>query len=407
MKIIKINPLLLCFTYLFISGCFAQPNDINKVKDVEAVTVDPSLQPLPIELTGKIEVLPEKFPETWMFVDESSFTSQFGGKMIVLDVAEPKASKRIKGTSDKNLIGSFVQSKTRSEYYIAESFHERGSRGPKVDILVFYDKKTLSPTKEIILQSSRLVALPRRHAMTLSEDEKFLYIANFSPAASFSVVDLDRKEVVDTIGTPGCVLTFPTGTRGITSICSNGSLLTTIIDEHGKKLSQHRVPQFFDTDKTPIFERPAIINNIAYFPSFTGDMHVINLQGKVAKHEDMWSLFTPEEQASGWRPGGLSLVDNDENGLLYIIMNPEGFDGSQTHGGTEIWVFDPVKKKRLSKFPVPKWAVSVALTRGKEPLVVVTNGEMSLDIFNPRTGELVHNLDGFGNISPIIIFKAY
>ncbi|WP_426357474.1 amine dehydrogenase large subunit [Pseudocolwellia sp. HL-MZ19] len=174
-----------------------------------------------------------------------------------------------------------------------------------------------------------------------------------------------------------------------------------------RSFSQHRVPQFFDTDKTPIFERPAIIDNIAYFPSFTGDLHVINLQNKIAKHEDMWSLLSTEERNAGWRPGGLSLMDSDEQGLIYIIMNPEGFDGSQTHGGTEVWVFDPIKKKRISKISVPNWAVSVALTRGKEPLLVVTNGEMALDIFNPRTGELIQNINGFGNITPLVIFKAY
>jgi len=384
-----------------ISSAYSNPLPTQKT----AIRTD--LPPLPIEEVGNIEVLPAVFPESWMYIDESSFSSMFGGKMIVLDVAETKATKRIKGTADKNLIGNFRAAKTREEFYIAETFHPRGSRGPRTDVLVIYDKKTLSPIKEFVLDHIRLTALPRRHAMTLSEDEKFLYVANFTPAASFTVVDLDSREIVGTIGTPGCVLPFPTGKRSITSICSNGSLLTTILDNKGNKQSQHRVPQFFDTDDSPIFERPAIIDNMAYFPSFTGDVHTINLQGKIAKHQEMWSLLTPEERKAGWRPGGLTLMNSDDQGLVYIIMNPKGFDGSQTHGGTEIWIFDPIKKERISKIPVPKWAVSVALTRGDEPLLVVTNGEMTLDIFNPRTGELQQNISDFGNITPIVIFKAY
>ncbi len=78
----------------------------------------PDLPPLPIEQTGNVEVLPNDFPQSWMFVDESSFMSMFGGKMILLDVAEPKAAKRIKGTADKNLLGNFIQAKTRPEFYI-------------------------------------------------------------------------------------------------------------------------------------------------------------------------------------------------------------------------------------------------------------------------------------------------
>ncbi|GAC18715.1 amine dehydrogenase large subunit [Paraglaciecola arctica] len=402
---------------LLLLGCTATPVATDGVKSlaqletVDSNTVnikpDPSLPPLPIEKTGKIEVLPAKYPESWMFVDEVSFQSQFGGKMIILDVAEPKQSKLIKGTADKNLVGNFANSKTRPEFYILESFHERGSRGPRIDLLVIYDKVTLSPIKEIVLTHTRLTALPRRDSMTLSADEKFLYIANFSPAASFTVFDLDSREVVDTIGTPGCVLPFPTGERSITSICSNGSLLTTVLDNNGKKASQHRVAPFFDTDKTPIFERPSYIDGIGYFPSFAGEMHEIDLSNEVAQYKGKWSLISEEERTAGWRPGGMTLSDSDEQGLLYIIMNEAGFDGSQTHGGNQIWVFDVKSRTRIAKFDAPNWAVSVAVTRGKKPLVVVTNGEMNLDIIDPITGKFIRTLSDFGNVTPIVLFKAY
>tara|TARA_R110001583_G_scaffold192842_1_gene359939 strand:+ start:6100 stop:7320 length:1221 start_codon:yes stop_codon:yes gene_type:complete len=367
----------------------------------------PDLPPLPIEETGHVNVLPEQFPESWMFVDESSFMSMFGGKMILLDVAEPKASKRIKGTADKNLLGNFIQAKTRPEFYIVESFHARGARGPKTDILAIYNKTTMAPIKEMVLTDTRLQALPRRHAMALSADEKFLYISNFSPAASFTVVDLDTKEIVETIGTPGCVLTFSTGKRSITSICSNGGLLTTVVDNKGVKKSQHRIAPFFDTDKTPIFERPAIIDGIAYFPSFTGKIHEIDLRGEVAKYGGQWSLVTQSEREANWRPSGMALNDSDEQGLFYVIMKPAGYEGSQTHGGTQVWVYDIKKKHRFKVIEIAKGAASVALTRGDNPMMVITNGEMNLDIYNPKTGELIQNISGFGNVTPLVIHKAY
>jgi len=368
---------------------------------------DPSLPPLPIEKTGRIETLPATYPESWMFVDESSFTSMFGGKMIIIDINAPTTSKLIKGTADKNLLGNFANAKTRPEFYIVESFHERGSRGARTDVLVIYDKVTLSPIKEIVLTHTRLTSLPRRDAMTLSQDEKFLYIANFSPAASFTVVDLDTHEVVGNIATPGCVLPFPTGKRSVTSICSNATLLTTILDNSGNKKSQHRTDAFFDTDKTPIFERPSYIGRTAYFPSFTGEMHELDLSQEIVKYKGKWDLLSNEERIAGWRPGGMALSDSDEQGLLYIIMSAEGFDGSQTHGGNQVWVFDVKNKKRIATIDAPNWAVSIAVTRGKKPSLVVTNGEMNLDVINPRTGELVKTISDFGNITPLILIKAY
>jgi|TARA_R110002012_G_scaffold98260_1_gene235852 methylamine dehydrogenase heavy chain len=368
---------------------------------------DPSLPPLPVEVVGNVEHLPDTFPLSWMYVDESSFSSMFGGKVIVLDPLEENPGSRIKGMVDKNLLGGFVSPKERNEFYVIETFHERGSRGKKIDLLVIYDKITLTPIKEIVWPETRLGALPRRHAMGISPDERFLYVSNFSPAASFTVVDLDTREIVETVGTPGCVLTFPTGPRSVTSICSNGGLMSSVLDENGRKQSQQFVEPFFDTDDTPIFERPSIIDNIAYFPSFHGDVHMVDLSGDIAQYQGKWNLLSDEEKQQGWRPGGLALIDSDEQGLFYVIMNPEGFEGSQTHGGTQVWVFDPKSQSRVNVIDVPSWAVSVAATRGKEPMLVVTNGEMNLDVFNPRTGELVQTVSGFGNITPLVIHKAY
>ncbi|GAA6186589.1 amine dehydrogenase large subunit [Aliiglaciecola sp. NS0011-25] len=416
---IKLSKILLNSVVIsvFVTGCTTSSDmtqeepmvNSNATQDsaTSTIKVDPSLPPLPIEKTGKIEVLPAKYPESWMFVDESSFTSMFGGKVIILDINEPKQSKRIKGTADKNLLGNFAAAKTRPEFYIVESFHSRGSRGPKIDVLAIYDKVTLTPIKEITLEHTRLQSLPRRDAVTLSADEKFLYIANFSPAASFTVVNLDTHEVVGTVGTPGCVLPFPTGKYSVTSICSNGSLLTTILDENGLKSSQQRVAPFFDTDKTPIFERPAYIDNIAYFPSFEGEIHAIDLSAEVATYKGKWSLVTEQEKAAGWRPGGLAIADTDEQGLMYVVMNPNGFDGSQTHGGEQIWVFDVKTQSRIAVIDAPNWAVSVAVTRGKDPMLVVSNAEMNLDIINPRTGKLIKTISDFGNITPLVIHKAY
>ncbi|KLV10561.1 amine dehydrogenase large subunit [Photobacterium ganghwense] len=371
----------------------------------QPVTPNSSLPSLPIETVGKVERLPKVFPESWIYVDETSFSSMFGGKMILMDALEPTHSKRIKGMVDKSLIGNFLTAQKRNEFYVVESFHERGSRGKKTDWLVIYNKETLAPVKEVQLTKTRLMALPRRHAMAMSPDERFLYIANFSPAASFTVYDLELRKIVGSIDTPGCVLTFATGQRSITSLCSNGALLTTVLNKDGSKQRQEFVAPFFDTDKTPIFERPAIIDGIAYFPGFKGEVHEVDLSGEVARYRGKWNLVT--EQGTNWRPGGLALTDSDDQGLFYVIMNPEGFDGSQTHGGSQIWVFDVNTKARIRTIDAPNWAVSMSVTRGENPALVVTNGEMNLDVIDSKTGALIQTLSDFGNITPLVVHKAY
>jgi len=369
---------------------------------------DSGLPPLPIEEMGNSVVLPNDYPESWVFVDEVAFFNMHSGKVILLDVAEKTKNLRIKGLMDKSLIGNFLQARTRPELYIMETFHARGSRGPRTDVLAIYDKTTLAITKELVWKdSTRLTALPERYSMTMSADERFLFVANMNPGTSFTVVDLESKEIVETIGTPGCVLTYPTGKNSVTSICSNGGLLTTVVDENGHKKSQHRIAPFFDTDDTPVFERPVIIDGIAYFPSFKGMIHAFDFSGEVAKYIESWSLLTEEEAKANWRPSGLVLNDKDEQGLYYQIMQPDGKEGTQTHGGPEVWVFDMKTKQRLQKIAIPNWAVSIALTRGKEPLIVITSGELNLDIFNAKDGSFVQTVSDFGNTTPLLVHKAY
>ncbi|WP_240946237.1 amine dehydrogenase large subunit [Pseudomaricurvus alkylphenolicus] len=363
--------------------------------------------PLPIEEIGRIESLPASYPEDWVLVDEAAFFSMYGGKVIIMDIGEKEHPKRMKGTMSKAMLGSFTQSPKRGEYYIIESFHERGSRGKKFDVLVIYNKQTLEVQKEIMWPTDRLQSLPEKFSMAVSKDERFLYVANFNPAASFSVVDLETREIVDTIGTPGCVLTYPTGKRSVTSICSNGGLLTTVLDKNGKLKSRKRIKPFFDTDNTPIFERPVIVDGKAYFPSFKGLMHVVDLSGSVAKYRGSWDMLSDEQKAGNWRPGGLGLAGRDDKGHYYVIMHPDGAEGTQTHGGPEVWVYDLKKKKRIRTIAAPRWAVSIGVTRGKTPKLIVTNGEMNLDIFDATSGEFIQTVSDFGNITPLLIHKSY
>ena len=253
----------------------------------------------------------------------------------------------------------------------------------------------------------RVQALPERYSMTLTADERFLLVSNFSPAASFTVVDLDTREIVTTIGTPGCVLTYPTGKNGVSSLCNNGGLLSTVLDNNGYMQAQYQIAPFFDTDKTPIYERPAIVDGIAYFPSFAGLVHAIDLRGDVAAHLETWSLVSAQERRQNWRPSGLALIDTDEQGLVYLLMNPGGHDGSQTHGSEHVWVFDMAAKQRLRAIDLPNVGISLALSRGARPKLVVTNGDMNLDVLDARSGAFVQTISDFGNTTPLLLNKAY
>ena len=397
-----------------LTGADAEP------KPVVAAT-NPDLPPLPIEPTGIVETLPKHYPESWVYVDEAAFFNMFSGKIVLVDTAEENPHKQIKGLMDKNLLGHFTLSKTRGEIYVMETFHERGSRGKKTDVLSIYNTENLAREKEIFWpEPKRLNSLPERYAMSVSGDEKLLYSSNFNPAASFTVVDLDAREIVTEIGTPGCVLTYPLGDRSVVSICSNGGLLTTVLNEDGTLKRQSRMAPFFDTDDTPVYEHIVIIDDVAFFPSFKGLMHEIDFSGEEARYIGSWDMVSEAEKAEHWRPSGIVLLDRDDAGLIYIIFGPEGREGTQTHGAPFIWVFDPKTRQRVQAIELTNWALSLAVTRGTNPLLVVTsvdeNAIISLDVLNAKDGSFirrVYQLQSVGGplshntATPLLVNKSY
>ncbi|MDI9347482.1 MAG: amine dehydrogenase large subunit [Methylacidiphilales bacterium] len=403
----KIKNLIVSLLFSLTVWMGVTPTIASDIVSDQKYTMDTSLPPLPNEALGNVTKLPKVFPSSWIYIDEVNFFNMFSGKVILLDAIEKKPANRIKGILDKNLIGSFVSAKNRKEVYIAEAFHERGARGKLTNILAIYDKQSLNLIKELVLPTKILTALPERYNMTLSLDEKFLFIANFTPAASFTVVNLDTKEVVGVIETPGCVLTYPTGIRNIASICSNGALLNTVINDKGLMVSQKRLKPFFDTDQTPVFEHIALINSVAYFPSFNGLIHMYDFAKNEPTYLGKWDLIPEKEKDKKWAPSGLGIIDQDEQGNFYIIMHENSAEGTQNHGGSQIWVFNAKTKKRINVIQTPDWAISLGVTRGPKPLLIVTNGKLSLDIFDPEAGKLIQTITDFGNVTPLFFHKAY
>ena len=90
-----------------------------------------------------------------------------------------------------------------------------------------------------------------------------------------------------------------------------------------------------------------------------------------------------------------------------MCIRDSGKEGTQTHGGSQVRVYDPVKKKLLRTIEAPRWAISMVVTRGDKPLLIVTNGELNLDVFDARDGSFIHTIADFGAATPLSLHKSY
>ncbi len=364
--------------------------------------------PLPIEPIGVIETLPREYPESWFLVHDAAFFHMSDGKVIVVDTDKDTVAEQIQGTFNVALMGNILQSPKRGEIYATESFHSRGTRGERSDYLTIWDQQTLSPAGEVFLPGKkRLMAMPGRETLLLLNDDKWLAIANFSPAASVTVIDLDKREILAEIPTPGCLYVYPTSERGFSSLCADGRFMSTTLKPDGSIEQQVRTDSFFSSDDNPIFERPAVIGQKAWFPGFDATVWPIDFSGAVAQVGEPWNLVPEAERSEHWAPGGIGIIAEDDLGRFYVLMHPDAKDGSQGGGGSEVWVFDPEQKTRVARIPLQEWGLSIAVSRGQQPKLMVTNPiTMGLELYDAQTGAYIKTLTDLGQETPLMLQAA-
>ena len=355
---------------------------------VGAASADFAPEPMNVKLS-----LPASYPEHWLVVHDAAFFHMREGRYLFVDPHADTVGGQLRGLLSADFIAHYEQSAARGEHYVIESFFSRGGRGgERTDVVTIYDAESLEVSGEVIIPPRKLSSMPERLATGLVAEDKLLVVYNFTPGQSLTVVDLEKREFVAEHGVAGCSLAIPTGDSGVTSLCSDGAFLTTTLSDGGASAASVRSEAVFADESDPMFEKAGITGGVAYFPTFKGDVLPVDVSGDAAVPGERWPLASVEEKAAGWRPGGWQLVAADHLGRLYVLMNPNGADGSHKDGGGEVWVFDAAAKKRIMRIPLPKWGVSVGVSNAEQPLLVVTNGELGLETYSTATGEMVKTL---------------
>jgi methylamine dehydrogenase heavy chain len=366
-----------------------------------------ALAELPNDKMGVIGTLPVPYPDHWLFVQDVSFYHMLNGKMIVLDTEQNTRNGQFKGTFDNSLIASVAVARTKPEVYVYETFYTRGNRGTRTDVVTIYDKATLAPLDEIIIPGAKRASMMMSDfTIRLIDDEKLLLLYNFTPATSVAVVDTVNRKMLNEINLPSCSLIYPTGKRGFSSICSDASMISIQLDKNGKVKSRNKIASFFDIEADALFERPAIINGVAYFPTFNGNLREVDLRGDKAIPGDSWSLVSSEERAANWRPGGMQLSSADSADYMYLLMHKDGAEGTHKNPGSEVWVFDADNKKRVKRIPLQLPGMVIEVSKGQFPWLYVTNVDMNIDVYDAKTGEHIRTLSDFGQETPFKLFSA-
>jgi methylamine dehydrogenase heavy chain len=238
----------------------------------------------------------------------------------------------------------------------------------------------------------------------LTDDGRFLLIYNFTPAQSITVVDTRSRTFVGEIETSGCALVYPTGRRSFFSLCADGAVLHTVLDDSGHARRSDRTEPLFDVDKDPVTEKGVRLGDTWYFVSFGGTLYPVRLEQGNLKLQKPWSLLNAAQKAQNWRPGGLQqLAIHAGLNRLYSIMH-QGPLETHKDPGREVWVYDLARQTRVQKITMKSDSGSIQVTRDSHPLLFSIFIESNiLDVYDATSGNLLRSVADIGTTPTVMV----
>ncbi len=313
-----------------------------------------------------VRQLPKPSPHWGFFYSLAALGSFSPSTVTIID----GDARNVLGTLDGGLGSGFAAAPDHHEYYLADTFYSRGSRGDRTDVVTFYDGKTLNPTGEVVIPAKRQLSAQDNITTAVTPDGRMLLVANMTPATTATVVDIKARKALGEIEMTGCTEILVTGNRQFVSLCGDGSMMTTDFDDSAKVTSQKRMPQpFFDPDKDPVYAIPAVIGTRAYFLSYGGTVYPVDLSTNPATAAKPWPLLTPAESAKQWKPGGVQqLAVNRARGQIYVLMH-QGGDWSHKEPGRDVWVYDVRTHRRVRTIALERPVDAIMTTQDAKPLL--------------------------------------
>ncbi len=281
--------------------------------------------------------------------------------------------------------------------YTYGSFYTRTYYGDRTDAVIFYDLETMSPVHEVIIPPK--AAGIGHSGMIGLIDERFVGVWNITPGMSVSLVDVESRQFVGEISTPGCATVWPYQ-RGFFMICGDGALQYIRLDESGAENGRLRSRIFFDVEKDAIYDYSVPTADGWLFVSMEGQVFEARLVDDDIVISEPWSIVSEKDSKDGWRIGGRQpFAYNAATGIFMTLMHKGGSQDTYKQAGTELWAFNLNTTRRGYRIELDNPSRNIALTRDDNPVaLIVGTEERSVDVRQAQTGRLLRTIPEVGGL---------
>ncbi len=354
---------------------------------------------LEVEEEHTTAVLGEASPH-WLYVLDPVFPHLIASKVYVVD----GDSRRILGMLNTGYVPNMALSADGGAIYVAETYWSRGTRGERVDVITYYDGRTLEPVGETVLPRGRFLVVPKKPNLALTTDGRYLLSFNMDPATTVSVVDVRELRYVTDIEVPGCSLVFPTGPRSFSMLCPDGSFVDVAFEPDGRATVRDQEP-FFDSEADPVFEHGVVstADGRAFFVTYEGKVYEARPEDGRMRVVGEWSLLGRADRAESWRPGGWQLLAyHAPTDRLFVLVH-RGGRWTHKQAGEEVWVFDANARRRIARIPLEHHAITLSVSQDEAPLLFALSEEASVTVIDATTYEVRGVVEGIGD-SPFLTY---
>ena len=318
----------------------------------------------------------------WLILNDPNYLGNMDSKIYLIDADRNHTLGMLSAGGWRNAVEYSLDFKT---IYSPETYYERGTRGQRTDVLSFYDVATLSVLGEVKIPPKRGSGATLRAYSGRSDDGRFVYVFNMTPAMSVSVIDVTQRTVTAEINTDGCAMVYPSGDRSFLSLCGNGRIRQTVLNNNGEVTATRFTDRFFDPNQDPLTEKATRLTGDWFFVTFHGAVHQVEASDAGVRVLPSWPLLDEQQLAGGWRPGGPHFLASHDSGLLYVGMNRGGPD-SHKKPGEEIWVINVAAKKRQQVVTPPSPVTQLAVSSDDKPLLAAASEGPEIYLFDALDG---------------------
>ena len=342
-------------------------------------------QPAPLTAESATVVrMPPIGPHT-LFINDPNFLGYMDSKIVVVD-ADTDTMLGMLSTGGWRMTFEFAAD--GKHVFVPETYYERVSRGTKTEVVSIYDLEDLTFVREVVIPPIRATGAAQRGYSGVTDDGRFMVIANQTPAMSVTVVDMQNFEVTGESSTPGCIIVMPTGPRSFALLCGTGNLMHVRLDESGAVEEQTRTDIFFDAAADPVSERAVRVGDDWYLFTFSGRV----FRATHADGELTVSRAGTLDDSGTWRPGGAH-YSAATNGRVYLIMNDAG-PGGHKDAGNQVWVFDTMPWRRVARYQLEEPATQIAASQDDDPILVLGGEGPAMVVLSAATGATLRHIEG-------------